>query len=189
MRTINSVGAAILASVLAVANIAPYRAPSPAQSKTTADQRRQAIAFLLGWDSKLVIVETTRAVRQQYLANITLQLHELGVVLPHSVEYYFPHAMENTDRGQAFSEEAMAQLTKRNPEVANHFAVAHNLLLTLAHAEVPEATRRVELEELIAVLDIPDDLKRVPDAGIVNWVNTIHQYFVSAANHSTKPQS
>jgi len=189
MRTPNSVGAAILASVLAVANIAPYRTPSQAQNKITTVQRRQAIAFLLGWDSKLVIVETTRAVRQQYLANIRLQLHELGVVLPHSVEYYFPRAMENTDRGQAFSEEAMAQLTKRNPEVANHFAVAHNLLLTLAHPEVPEATQRAELEESIGALDIPDDLKRAPDAGIVNWVNAIHQYFVSTANRSTKPQS
>lgn len=189
MRTTTCFAAVILASVLGGANIAPYRAPSPAQSKMATDQRRQAIAFLLGWDSKLVIVETTRAVRQQYLANIRLQLRELGVVLPHSVEYYFPHAMENTERGQAFSEEAMAQLTKRNPEVANHFAVAHNVLLTLAHTEVPEATRRVELEELIAALDIPDDLRRVPNEGIVTWVNNIHQYFVSAANRSTKPQS
>lgn len=186
---LNSIGAMILASLVAFVTASTPGDHSASQKKNRTDEQRQAIAFLLGWDSKLVIVEKTRAGRRRYLSNITVESHELGLVFPHPIEFYFPHAMEDTERAQAFSEEAMAQLAKMDPEVANHFGAAHNFLLTLAHTEVPEATMREELEEWIAVMNIPGDLRRIPHKGLMDWAYEIHEYFASTAQGKTTPQS
>jgi hypothetical protein len=148
---------------------------------------RKASAFLLGWDSKLLIVERTQSGRQEYLSNIKRQLHELGLAPKHPTEYYFQYPIKDGGlRAQEFSDEVMAQLRKSDSDVANHFAVAHNLLLTIAHTETPEVTRRAEIAELVTFLDLPDDLKKMPAADLMNWIGDIHDYFAATARQQQR---
>jgi len=144
-------------------------------------RQRKAMAFVLGWNSKMILVQKTPKERERLFLAIKRQVRELGVMLHHPVDYYFPDPM--VDQGisaQAFSEETFAQLKNGNVDVANHFGAAHNLLLDLARTEEPLWSRKSELRQLVMVLDLPDELKQVPDSGIPEWAAAIRVYFESS---------
>jgi hypothetical protein len=95
--------------------------------------------------------------------------------------YYFTDPM--LDQGataQAFTEEMFDQLKRTNIDVANHFGAAHNLLLNLRQFDKPTYIMKAELQELVTVLDIPEELKQVPDRGIPEWASAIEVYFESS---------
>lgn len=172
----------------------PHRAANHALYGSFADatviwnrKTAQGDRVLLGWDSKLVLIQKTAGGRQQYLANIRSEVHQLNLSLTHPVEYYFHYPVTDEGlRAQTFADETMALLKNVDPDIANHFGVAHNLLLSIRHTDLPEALRREELEELVQFLDIPADLKHKPEEGIVTWVDEIHQYFLSNAHRHVK---
>jgi hypothetical protein len=150
------------------------------QEANKTQQRRKAIAFLLGWNSKVLLLEKTAAGRRRYLSTIKAELDALRVTLKLPVEHYFERPESDDGRRlQAFSAETLAVLKKTNTAVANHFGAAHNLLLTLAHTELPATTRKAKLQALMAFLDMPDDLKQVPDRNLLDWANRINHYFQS----------
>ena len=181
------IGTIVLAVILIGRPITLCAARSQTQQSYGTDKQRKAIAFLLGWDSKLVLVQKTTGGRQQYLANIRSEVHQLNLSLTHPVEYYFHYPVTDEGlRAQAFADETMALLKNVDPDSANHFGVAHNLLLSIRHTDMPEAIRREELEELVQFLDIPADLKKKPEEGIVTWVDEIHQYFLLTAHRQVK---
>ncbi len=157
---------------------------------TETEQRREAIAFLLGWNSKVILLQKTPKDREGLLLSIRRQLRDLGVVLHHPLTYYFADPMvDQGDGAQAFTDETFAQLKEANAEVANHFGAASNLLLTLADVEKPESSRKRELRELMLFLDIPDDLKQVPDTDQLIWAAAIKDYFQSVLNRQSHPRS
>jgi hypothetical protein len=65
----------------------------------------------------------------------------------------------------------------------------HPLLLNLAHVEKPILNRKLELRELVMFLDIPDELKQVPDEGIPEWAAAIEDYFESSLARQSRPGS
>ncbi len=74
-------------------------------------KRREAMAFVLGWQSKMMLVQTTpdRPMRF-YLMN--LYMEQLGVRLPHPLEYFMNDASHDQGaRAQAFAEETLKQLS------------------------------------------------------------------------------
>lgn len=177
------IGCSLLPSSTAIATPVMFQGP-----KTNwTEQQRKAIAFLLGWNSKALLVQTTAKDRQRCLLSIKLQVRELGLVLEHPVEYYFeyPTADEGA-RVQEFAAETLVQLRKTNTKVANHFGAAHNLILILAHNEEPEPTRKSKLHALMLFLDIPDALKQVPDRNLLGWATRIKDYFESSLRPTTQ---
>jgi len=153
----------------------------PKAKATLTEQQRKAMAFVLGWNSKIILVQRNPKDRERLFLAIKRQVRELGVLLHHPVDYYFTDPM--LDQGisaQAFSEETFTELKKTNVDVANHFGAAHNLLLNLAQVEKPISIRKLELRELAMVLDMPDELKQVPDNGIPEWASAIKVYFESS---------
>jgi hypothetical protein len=148
------------------------------------------MAFVLGWNSKIIFLQKTPKDRERLFLAIRRQVRELGVILHHPLDYYFTDPM--IDQGisaQAFAEETFAQLKKTNVAVANHFGAANNLLLNLAHTENPILSRKIELRELVMFLDIPDVLKQVPDEGIAEWAAAIEDYFESSLARQSRSGS
>lgn len=161
---------------------------APKAKATLTEQQRKAMAFVLGWNSKMILVQRNPRDRERLFLAIKREVRELGVTLHHPLDYYFADPM--IDQGisaQAFSDETFAQLKKTNMDVANHFGAAHNLLLTLAEVEKPVAIRKLELRELAMVLDMPDELKQVPDSGIPEWASAIKVYFESSLPRPSRP--
>jgi hypothetical protein len=153
---------------------------APKAKTTLTEKQRKAMAFVLGWNSKMILVERNAKDRKRFFLAIQRQVGELGVRLRHPLDYYFTDPI--IDQGisaQAFTEETFTQLKKTNIDVANHFGAAHNLLLNLRQAETPISIRKLELQELATVLDMPDELKQVPDTGIPEWATAIEVYFES----------
>lgn len=143
-------------------------------------KRREAMAFVLGWQSKMMLVQTIpdRPMRF-YLMN--LYMEQLGVRLPQPLEYYMNDAGQDQGaRAQAFAEETLKQLSG-NREIANHFAIASNILLAIASHEAGHSARdvKVELGVLVGVLDVPANLKNVPMTHLSDWAVEIERYFES----------
>ena len=145
------------------------------------DRQRKATAFVLGWNSKMILVQRNPKDRERLFLAIKRQVRDLGVELRHPLDYYFTDPM--LDQGataQAFADEMFGQLEKTNINVANHFGAAHNLLLNLRDSDTAAYIRKAELQELVTVLDIPEELKQVPDHGIPEWASAIKVYFESS---------
>jgi hypothetical protein len=161
---------------------------APKAKAALTEQQRKAMAFVLGWNSKIILVQKTPKDRERLLLAIKREVRELGVMLHHPLDYYFTDpTIDQGISAQSFSEETFAQLKKTNVDVANHFGAAHNLLLNLAHIETPISSRKLELRELVTVLDVPDELKQVPDNGIPEWAAAIKEYFESSLPRASRP--
>jgi hypothetical protein len=140
--------------------------------------RKEAIAFLLGWHSKIVLARNV-AQRELEFALMKVCMDELGVRLSHPVEYYLNDAWEDGGaRAQMFTDETFKQL---KGSIANHFGVASNLVLALSRQTLGDTSEdtSIDLEELVTLLDIPAGLKEIPDTGRVEWVDRIKGYFES----------
>jgi hypothetical protein len=114
-----------------------------------------------------------------YLMN--LYMENLGVRLPRPLEYYMTDT--GNDQGaqaRVFAEETLKQLSG-NREIANHFAIASNILLAIASNEAGKSESHVksELGLLVGDLDVPGRLKRVPMRHLYDWAVEIEDYFES----------
>jgi len=148
------------------------------QSPNGTEVKRKAVAYLLGWDSTLLIVEAKPSRRQGYLSIIKLQLRALGVRLKHPLAYYFHYpVLDQGLRAQSFADEVTALLKQKSPELADHFAVARDLLLILSNSGTSEGAKRKDITAMIPRLDIPRELQRLPDQDLLGWANDVHEYF------------
>jgi hypothetical protein len=152
-------------------------------------QRRKAIAFLLGWDSKIILGKNPLDKHRQLLLAITQYLRALNVTLKHPLSYYFETPMRgNGRRAQMFADETYTQLGGADSEIANHFGAASNLLLNLAHTETASEKRKAELRTIVSVLDIPAYLRDVPTRDTQDWAASIKYYFASSLTRERPPR-
>ncbi len=168
---------------------ATFYLEAPKAKATLTEKQRKATAFVLGWNSKMILVERNSKDRERLFLEIGREVRDLAVVLHHPLAYYFTDPM--LDQGataQAFTEEMFDQLKRTNIDVANHFGAAHNLLLNLRQFDTPMYLRKAELQQLVTVLDIPEELKRVPDHGIPEWASAIEVYFESSLPQWSRPR-
>ena len=136
------------------------------------------MAFVLGWQSKLVLLKATpHKPTRFHLMN--LYTKSLGVTLPQPLEYYLGDPSNDQGaRAEAFVEETFNQL-KRNRTIANHFGIASNILVILAQYGSGRSGEDVKAEfELLARgLDVPASLKSVPSSHLYEWAADIERYF------------
>jgi hypothetical protein len=143
-------------------------------------KRKEAMAFVLGWQSKMVLGQDThdKPIRFQVMRAC---MGELGVKLPQPVDYYLSDPERDKGaRAQAFTEETFKQLGE-NPEIANHFGIASNMLLAISRYETGNHHPyvKLELERLVRALDLPPDLKNAPTTDLADWADKISRYFES----------
>ncbi len=157
---------------------------SPPKSTSTQNlnqQQKQAIAFLLGWDSKMILTQNSREDRQRYLLSIKQYVRALNIALPHPLSYYFAEPQSTANqRAQAFAEEALAELKLGSAKIANHFGAAGNVLIDISHINDPES--KTDLSQAVGVLDLPAAMKQIPDDDdeIIDWAARIRDYFLQS---------
>lgn len=136
------------------------------------------MAFLLGWNSKIILLRIPPTEHRRLLASMREYVRELNLSLKHPLNYYFDDPMADEGvRAQSFANEVFAQLKRTtDTEIANHFGAAHNLLLDLAEIDTLRNSR-AKLWMIAAVLDIPPRLKLVPDTDPLAWAAALKDYF------------
>lgn len=149
--------------------------------------RTEAAAFVVGWHSRIVLLPETRH-KRALIAAIGAYMDALGVHLEHEADYYLTDLEKDGGlRAQEFAEQTYQQLSARDLGIANHFGIAINVLLTIAHCacerNAPSSVRE-ELSQLTKHLDIPRSLQKPPPRHLVNWALHIERYFESLLRHS-----
>lgn len=163
---------------LAVFFLFGWGVPSNGTNNNLSLQEKQAIAFDLGWNSKaLLLPETVN--RTAGMAKMSSYLERLDVSLNEPVRFYLTSPQDDGgQRAQEFTEIVYGQLEGRHGRnVAIHFAVPNNLLLIIAHNPIPTTDIKSQIQELINRLNIPQNLKKIPDRELLDWANSINAYF------------
>lgn len=141
---------------------------------------KNAMAFVLGWQSKVVLVENVSD-KPMRLYLIGLYLEKLDARLPQTVEYYLSDPKtDGGGRAQEFAEETLRQL-RYNRDIADHFGIASDIVLAVAghEAHIREAAPNADFDRLVRSLDIPATLKLVPATGYRDWALQIEAYYES----------
>ena len=142
-------------------------------------QRLKAIAFLLGWDAKTILLQSSEADKKRLLGDMQMYLETLQIKMPHPLAYYFDPGDRSGTRAQAFAEEVHAELTMSDSNIANHFTVATNVLLSLAHMDEPGSRWKAEIEDQLSELELPPELRHVPDRDALTWALRLQGYYES----------
>lgn len=167
------------------------------ESSQADTQRRDAMAFVLGWMSKTVLFKTPKN-KQEILDAIQAGLEGLGVHIDRPIARYLDNATADQGaRAQQFTEEVYQKLSTSDPRLANYFGVATNLVLIVARCKcdfrVP-AEVKTELTRLVQKLDLPERLQKVPDSDLTTWLGEIEYYFelvltvLSSHSHAYLPE-
>lgn len=143
-------------------------------------QRRDAMAFVLGWMSKTVLFKNPKN-KQDIFDAIQAGLEGLGLQIDRPVAQYLDNpTADQGRRAQRFTEDVYQKLSTSGPRLANYFGVATNLVLIVAHCNcdlrVP-ARVKTELTQLAQKLDLPERLQRVPNSDLTAWLGNIEHYF------------
>lgn len=151
-----------------------------AESSHADTQRRDAMAFVLGWMSKTVLFKNPKN-KQEILDAIQAGFEGLGVHIDRPIAHYLANATADQGRrAQRFTEEIYQKLSTSDPRLANYFGVATNLVLIVARCKcdfrVP-AEVKTELTRLVQKLDLPERLQKVPDRDLTTWLGEIEYYF------------
>lgn len=163
------------------------------ESSSDAHLQLEAMAFIVGWHSRTVLLRETRHKHNIFTA-IGMYLQVLGVHLERGVEYYLSDpARDGGLRAQEFVEQTYKQLSATDLEIANHFGIATNVLLTIAHCKCDRSvppTIRSELSGLAEQLDVPAGLQKAPRVNLLAWAGRIERYFESLLKTvSSSPRS
>ena len=158
------------------------------EDRADAHLQAEAMAFIVGWHSRTVLLGETRH-KHSIFSAIEEYLNVLGVHLDRNVEYYLGDPKKDGGlRAQQFVEKTYNQLLTGDNAIANHFGIATNVLLTIARckcdADVPVPVR-AELSGLAEHLDVPNTLQKAPAKNLLSWAGRIERYFESVLIRST----
>ena len=172
----------VMVQPLAGANLLYASGKLPQDADPSYLRRREAMAFIVGWNSKTVLLPGTTH-KQATFAAMGKYLDLLGVQLHHTVGYYLSDpAKDQGARAQEFAEQTYEQLLDGDRRIANHFGIATNVLLKIARCNcergVPR-TVRTELSGLVERLDVPTRLQKVPLTKLSSWALRLERYFES----------
>lgn len=151
-----------------------------ARSSGPSPLSQKAAAFLAGWFAKKVLTpDITR--KEPVYAMIGTYLRRFGVVLPRPVSYYLSDASaDGGARDQEFTQSAYdAFLATVGHQEANHFGVASNILLVILPCLRGPASDKVRnaVQDLVSRLDLPAELRNVPEQDMLGYANRIADYY------------
>ena len=171
----------VMVQPLAGANLLYASGKLPQDADPANLRRREAMAFIVGWNSKTVLLPGISH-KQATFSAMGKYLDLLGVQLHHPVGYYLSDpAKDQGARAQEFAEQTYEQLLDGDRRIANHFGIATNVLLTIARCNCEGGVPRTVRTELSGLerLDVPTRLQKVPRTKLRSWAVRIERYFES----------
>jgi hypothetical protein len=146
------------------------RSITPSPLPTVPLKRARAIAFQISW-----LMTLLRAEQTPYPAAVEAQIEaysaELGLQLP-------PNWREDViaDNWEVYLNlfaKIAGQLSARNPQLLPYFQAGVSLPVAAAWGDL------ASLEEIIAQLDLPEELRKPDLDNLLAWANQVHEHFES----------
>lgn len=151
--------------------------PADVLSSLRKIQQKQAVAFLLGWETMVSLIPPGygNPPKNVSIERVTGYMKQLGIELEHPAAYYLEDSSDDGARAQEFSERVYGRLEATiDKKTANYFGFSRNLLLDIAHNI---STSALESQLQASEIDLPSPLRKIPETNHLGWANQVYGYF------------